>query len=88
MKKMFNKGDVVICIKFDIEQKTMIDNFGIRSEPYIEDQWFNRRAYISDVDENENKYKITFLDNGYTLAWVNEEELVMLLLSKGSIRIL
>lgn len=25
MKKMFNKGDVVICIKFDIEQKTMID---------------------------------------------------------------
>lgn len=71
--RKFNKGDIVICVKYSVEQKFEMDNTGIRTTPYINDKYFNRRAYISGVYtncEDMDEYQITFLDNGSTLAWV------------------
>lgn len=45
--RRFNKGDVVLCKKFSVEERIIIDTSGIRTEPYIDDYWFNRKAYIS-----------------------------------------
>ena len=45
--RKFDKGDVVLCKKFSIEHKLSFNTNGLRIEPYIDDYWFNRKAYIS-----------------------------------------
>ena len=45
--RKFDKGDVVLCKKFSIEHMLSFNTNGLRVEPYIDDYWFNRKAYIS-----------------------------------------
>lgn len=91
--RKFNKGDVVICVKYDVGQRLGIDNTGINTITYINDTYFNRKAYISgtykeimmkksdnNTDfEDKDEYQITFLDDNSTLAWVKGDELVLLM---------
>ena len=91
--RTFNKGDIVICKKFDINTTHMVCPAGMFFVPYIDDKYFNRKAYISEtykeymgrksetpVDYNDkDEYRITFLDTGESLAWVRGDELILLL---------
>lgn len=89
--RKFQKGDVVLCKKFEIRQKLCIYPDRTSFEPYIEDIYFNRKAYISKTYkeymdktlgvsyEDRDEYEITFLDTGNTLAWVSGEDLILLL---------
>lgn len=91
MKRRFNKGDIVLCTKFSIEQNMVIDESGIKVVPCVDDTWFNRKAYISGVYkeymeqelggtyEDKDEYEITFLDDGNTLAWVSGNELTLMM---------
>lgn len=89
--RQFNKGDLVLCKKFNIEHKVVIDINGIRTEPYIDDHWFNRKAYIlhtykeymdetlGSSHEDRDEYKLRFLDDNHTLAWVSGNDLILLM---------
>ena len=91
--RKFNKDDVVICKRYSIEQRVIIDASGYRIEPYIDDHWFNRKAYISGTYkqmmeeklggtfEDKNEYQLTFLDDNHTLAWVHGDDLILLMKS-------
>lgn len=89
--RKFDKGDVVLCKKFDVCQKMVFTKNGMMFEPYIEKSFFDRKAYISKTykeymdkilnvpHKDEDKYEITFLDNSESLAWVNGDDLISLL---------
>lgn len=78
--RKFQKGDVVLCKKFEVAQKLCIHPDGMSFEPYIDDTYFNRKAYISNISEQDkDKYEITFLDDGTAFAWVNGDDLILLL---------
>lgn len=89
-KRKFDIGDVVLCHKFIIESKIVLSTT-ISCQPYIDTQWFNRKAYISNTykrcmeqhgtvnPEDKDEYEITFLDDGNTLAWVSGKELTLIL---------
>lgn len=91
--RKFNKGDVVLCKKFSIEQRMHIDENGLRIEPYIDDYWFNRKSYISHTykeymdktlgcsHEDKDEYELIFLDDNSTLAWVSGDDLILLMKS-------
>lgn len=91
--RRFDKGDVVLCKRYSIEQRVIIDASGYRIEPYIDDHWFNRKAYISGTYkqmmeeklggtfEDKNEYQLTFLDDNHTLAWVHGDDLILLMKS-------
>lgn len=91
MKRKFNKGDIVLCTKFSIEQNMIIDESGIKVVPCVNDTWFNRKAYVSKVYkeymeqtlggtyEEKDEYEITFLDDENSLAWVEGKDLVLLM---------
>ena len=91
MKRRFNKGDIVLCTKFSIEQNMVIDESGIKVVPCVDDTWFNRNAYISGVYkecmeqklggiyEDKDEYEITFLDDGNSLAWVSGNDLTLMM---------
>ena len=91
--RKFNKGDVVLCKKFCVEQKLSIGANGLKIEPYIDDHWFNRKAYISHTykeymdktigcsHEDKDEYEIRFLDDNNTLAWVSGNDLILLMKS-------
>ena len=91
--RKFNKGDVVLCKKFSIEQRMYIDENGLRIEPYIDDYWFNRKPYISHTykeymddtlgcsHEDKDEYELRFLDDNSTLAWVSGDDLILLMKS-------
>ena len=92
MGRIFNRGDVVLCKKYSIEHRVIIGTAsGIQIEPYIDDRYFNRKAYISgtykDVMEkvhgipypDEDKYEITFMDDNNTIAWIDGEDLVLVM---------
>lgn len=91
MKRWFNKGDIVLCTKFSVEQNMVIDERGIKVVPCVDNTWFNRKAYVSKVykeymeqilggtHEDKDEYEITFLDDGNSLAWVEGEDLVLLM---------
>lgn len=92
--RKFDKGDIVLCKKFTIEQRISINENGLRIEPYIGDYWFNRKAYISHTykeymddilgcsHEDKDEYQITFLDDNNTLAWVSGNDLILLMKSR------
>ena len=60
----------------------------MRTEPIIEDCFFNRKAIVSKVykeymdktlgenHEDKNEYEITFLDDFTTLSWVSGKDLI------------
>ena len=89
--RKFDKGDVVLCKKFSIEHRLSFNTNGLRVEPYIDDYWFNRKAYIShtykeymdktlgNINEDKDEYKLRFLDNNSTLAWVSGADLILLM---------
>lgn len=91
MKRKFNKGDIVLCTKFSVEQNMVIDENGIKVVPCVDDTWFNRKAYVSKVHKEymeqilggayveKDEYEITFLDDGNSLAWVEGKDLVLLM---------
>lgn len=91
MIRKFNKGDIVLCTKFSIENMIQIDASGLKSIPYVDDRFFNRRAYISKTfkeymdkalgvsHDERDEYEITFLDDGNSLAWVSVNNLVLIL---------
>lgn len=91
MKRRFNKGDIVLCTKFSIEQNMIIDESGIKVVPCVNDTWFNRKAYVSKVYkeymeqtlggtyEEKDEYEITFLDDGNTLALVSGNDLTLMM---------
>lgn len=93
--RKFQKGDVVLCKKFEVAQKLCIYPGGMSFKPYIDDTYFNRRAYISKTykeymdktlgvsHEDRDEYEITFLDTGNTLAWVSGEDLILLMRGFG-----
>lgn len=93
--RKFQKGDVVLCKKFEIKQKLCIYPDRTSFEPYIDDTYFNRKAYISKtykehmdkalgvLHEDRDEYEITFLDTGNTLAWLSGEDLILLLRRSG-----
>lgn len=88
--RRFEKGDVVLCKKFEVDKKLCIGLDGMSLQPYIDDTFFNRKAYISKtykeymektlggMYEDKDEYEITFLDDGNSLAWVNGEDLILL----------
>lgn len=82
-------GDNVICVKYDVLPKTIIQ----QGKPpvyknYLDTTWFNREAIITKVYKeymestigtgfpDKNEYEITFIDDGNSLAWVTDEELI------------
>ena len=89
--RKFDKGDVVLCKKFSIEHRLSFNTNGLRIEPYIDDYWFNRKAYIShtykeymdktlgDINEDKDEYELRFLDDNSTLAWVSGADLILLM---------
>lgn len=90
--RKFNIGDVVLSKRYSIEKMIVFDCNGcFRTEPYIDDYFFNRKAYISgtykqimesklgQTFEDKDEYQITFLDNSTTLAWVSGDELILLM---------
>lgn len=91
--RKFDKGDVVLCKKFSIEQRISINENGLRIEPYIDDNWFNRKAYVSYTykeymdytldcsHEDKDEYELRFLDDNSTLAWVSGDDLILLMKS-------
>lgn len=89
--RKFNIGDIVLSKRYSIEQGMVFDCNGCwRIEPYIDDYFFNREAYISGTYksimesklggsyEDKDEYQITFLDNNTTLAWVSGDDLILL----------
>ena len=97
--RKFNKGDVVLCKKFSIEHRLSFNTNGLRIEPYIDDYWFNRKAYIShtykeymdktlgDINEDKDEYELRFLDDNSTLAWVSGADLILLMSPESSISV-
>lgn len=91
MKRKFDKKDIVLCTKLNIGSKLQIDGSGLNLIPYLDDVFFNRRAYISETykeymdktlgvsRDEKDEYEITFLDNGRSLAWVHGRDLVLIL---------
>lgn len=91
--RKFDKGDIVLCKKYSVEQRVVIDTHGFRIEPYIDDHWFNRKAYISGTYkqimdkelgedfEDRDEYKITFLDDNCSLSWISGNDLILLMKS-------
>lgn len=91
MKRRFNKGDIVLCKKFSVGLNLVIDDAGMHSSPYIDDRFFNRRAYIEYtykecmermlgvVNEDKDEYSIVFLDDGNSLSWVSGDDLILLM---------
>ena len=90
--RKFNVGDIVLSKKYSVEQQMVFDGNGcFRFEPYIDDYFFNRKAYISgtykqimearfnEPFEDKDEYQITFLDNGTTLVWVSGNDLILLM---------
>lgn len=87
----YQKGDIVLCKKFEIGQKLCIGPNGMSYQPFIDDTYFNRKAYISktykeymektleSAYEDKDEYEITFLDDGHSLSWVAGEDLIFLL---------
>lgn len=91
--KTFKTGDIVICKKHNVGQKLVCDSKGIRIENYIDDYFFNREAVIentyreameehfkNDLHEefqDKDEYRVRFLDDNTTLAWIKAEELVL-----------
>ena len=92
--RKFDKGDVVLCKKFSIEHSLSFNTNGSRIEPYIDDYWFNRKAYIShtykeymdktlgNINEDKDEYELRFLDDNSTLAWVSGADLILLMKSE------
>ena len=90
MMRRHNIGDIVLCKKYSVEMMIhyRIDKPGCTTEPYINDRWFNRKAEIIDTfknymdtlfgtdTEDRDEYKIRFLDDDATLAWVSGEDLI------------
>ena len=84
----YEKGEKVICTKFDIYDRMVFDKSGFRIEKYVEDRFFNREATITktwkecglsigQIDpEDKEEYEIKFTDNGESLAWVDGKDLV------------
>ena len=81
--RKFDKGDVVLCKKFSIEHRLSFNTNGLRIEPYIDDYWFNRKAYIShtykeymdktlgDINEDKDEYELRFLDDEPFVRWAH-----------------
>lgn len=78
--RQFKKGDVVLCKKFNVRQTLYVNSNGMILQPYIDDTYFNRKAYISETykeymdkisgvsHDDLDEYQITFIDDGYSLA--------------------
>lgn len=90
--RKYNRGDVVLCKKYSVESRMIQDLSGFKFEPYIDDSYFNRKAYISGTYKeimeekfgkgdytDKDEYQITFLDNNSTLAWVDGDDLILLM---------
>lgn len=88
--RKFNIGDIVLSTVYSIEKKIVLNENGFRVEPYIEDRFFNRTAYISGTYksimesrlgipfDDKDEYQITFLDDNNTLSWVSSDNLVLI----------
>lgn len=84
----FKKGDVVICTRFKVSERLVVDKDGIRMEKYVDDHYFNREAIVTcafkdyhfehgTVAQNDkDEYEIEFTDNHTRLAWVSGKDLV------------
>lgn len=86
----YNIGDKVICIKYSIGTQIVSDANGIREENFVDTSVFNVVATIKDTYKNymENFFKVEYEDkgeyiiefeDGKTLSWVTDEELIPLL---------
>lgn len=90
-KRKFNIGDVVLCHRFIIGGGIVISENGFHDKRYLDTSYFNRKAFISNTykqcmeqhgeenPEDKDEYKITFLDNVESLAWVSGDDLTLLL---------
>ena len=45
----YQKGDIVLSKKFEVSRKICIGPDQVSMEPYIDDIYFNRKAFISEV---------------------------------------
>ena len=86
----YEKGEKVICTKFDVCDRVVFDKDGFRIEKYVDDKYFNREAVITDTwkdcalsmfgdsakAEDREQYEIEFTDNKKKLAWVYGKDLV------------
>ena len=79
MIRKFNKGDIVLCTKFSIENMIQIDASGLKSIPYVDDRFFNRRAYISKTFKEYMDKALGVSHDGNSLAWVSANNLVLIL---------
>ena len=86
----YNIGDKVICIKYSIGTRLVTAANGIREENYVDTSFFNVVGTIKNTYKNymENFYKVEYEDkgeyiiefeNGTTLSWVTDEEIIPLL---------
>lgn len=92
----YNIGDEVICIKYGIGQHTTFSSNGMREENYVDARFFNMKGKIANTYKNymenfhntefedKGEYEIEF-ENGTTLAWVKDEELIPLMVENSMI---
>lgn len=74
----FEIGESVISLRYEVETILSVTNHGMKVENRVDTYWFNRKAKVVEKYELEGRteYKIKFIDNGTTLAWLKEDELV------------
>ncbi len=94
----YNIGDKVICIKYSIGTRLVTDADGIREENFVDTSFFNVVCTIKDTYKNymEKFYKVEYEDkgeyiiefeDGTTLSWVTDEELIPLLTKQSMVNI-
>lgn len=76
----FNIGDKVLCLHkfYNSASKIVFDKNGVRWESVEDATFYNRKAIISKIDKQKRLYGLVFIDNGSSLAWIPESELVLL----------
>lgn len=74
----FKRGESVICLRYEINPILTVIPGRVKVTNQIDMHWFNRKAKVIDKYESKNniQYKIQFADDGTSLAWVGDDELV------------